>query len=47
MHAHFRNTFADGIAVAEIAEPSATQARQDPRLSLGVRQRRQPRVELC
>lgn len=29
MHAHFGNTFADGFTVAEIAERSATQARED------------------
>src|SRR5208337_5332090 len=29
MHAHFRNPFADGFTVAEVAERGATQARED------------------
>ena len=40
MHAHFRHTFADDFTIAELAERGATQAREDARLPLGVRQRR-------
>jgi hypothetical protein len=46
MHGHFRNTFPYGFTVAEITELGAAKSRDDARLSLGVRKRRQPRVEL-
>jgi hypothetical protein len=46
MDPHLGHAFPHGVAIAEVAECRATQARQLPCLSLPVGQFRKPNVEL-